>query len=474
MLSPRQIRRALVIVWTFISHGLLVALWRDAHGRHAGTVCTCAPSTRSEARARRLRASLESLGPTFVKLGQLLSRRSDILPPSYAPELEKLQDKTAPVPFEAIARELASRCVCKSPEGPGHEHDAHCVHCLGVLGVFESFDEEAVASASLAQVHRARFQGTDVAVKVLKPGVRESITLDLATLWGLRRVLGKALGLGRAVDVDGFLVGFRNSLLHELDFAAEGLEIEAFRATHATGPVRAPAVVWGFERDDVLVMEFVQGHPLRDAATIPVEERKRVARVIFDDFVEQVFLDNMFHADPHPGNLLLEPDGRICYLDFGSVGRLDTVTWRRALGLMFAVAHNDVESATLAILRIGGIDESRVVDARALREDVALVLLASHVPSSGRFSDRLLKVVRTHGIPLPPSALLMVRSLVLIESLTFELDPAFDVQAAIQKAAPGLLARGIWREAEALLRAIVEGEHGLVATILEAGRPSPS
>ena len=270
-------------------------------------------------RAERLRTVLERLGPTFIKLGQFLSRRPDLLPAPYIAQLSQLQEATPPIPFPLIRLRIEEICICSHRDG-SHVTRATCLHCRRIEGVFESFDPDPVASGSLAQVHRAVYDGKPVAVKVLKPGVLDRLNADLPLLRRMQWLLGRILGIRRNMPVGEFVEEFRRRLLDEVNFEDEALNMERFRDNHA-GDLRvsAPAVYWEFDRSDLLVLEFANGTSLRTWRGNSAEARQ-IAATIAEDFVRQVFLHNFFHADPHPGNLFIVTEGHITYLDFGYNG----------------------------------------------------------------------------------------------------------------------------------------------------------
>lgn len=396
--------------------------------------CQCEADAHLSRRAVRLRRALETLGPAFVKLGQFLSRRPDLLPEAYLSELSALQEHTPPVPFEAAREMLEAVCVCPSggarrdewnPPG-GHAPLTACLHCGGLGGVFDRFDREAVASASLAQVHRAVYAGRPVAVKFLKPGVLDRLNRDLDLLRRLRWPTGGLLGLGGKEDARELLEEFDLRLREEVNLENEALNIERFRDGHPDdGDVRAPRVFWEFRRADVLVMDFADGQSLRAWRGTPAV-RKQLAERICRDFVRQVFVQNLFHADPHPGNLRVDADGRITYLDFGTVGRLDKACRRGLLRLLRALLEDDAELAVSAVLALGNTD-AETVDRHQLTADVDRIIQLYRRRAGLRWTDDVVRATRRHRIRLPRSILLYAKATMLSESLVTELDPDFEL-----------------------------------------------
>jgi ubiquinone biosynthesis protein len=241
------------------------------------------------------------------------------------------------------------------------EHDPHCLHCVPFEKVFEAFDETPVAAASLAQVHRAVFRGHSVAVKILRPGVLDRLNTDLAIMRRSRRLLVRSLGLTGVLDPREFFETFRRRLQGEVDLRAEALSIERFRANRdPEGPITAPKVFWEFRRSDVLVMEFVEGQPIGSAVRLRPATRRKLAQALVRDYRKQVFLDDFFHADPHPGNLFLDRDHRLVYLDFGAVGELGEAVRPEMRQLIRAMIEADSDRALEAALRLGRTDAARV------------------------------------------------------------------------------------------------------------------
>jgi ubiquinone biosynthesis protein len=426
-----ELHRLFVIGWAFFRRNLCFALYRDVYHRHiSDRDCRCEADQQLRERARKLREALEDLGPTFVKLGQVLSRRPDVLPQAYLIELESLQDRAAPVPFAEIQQALRKRCVCGEQMRRGTPHPL-CFHCNPLETIFERFDVEPLAAASLAQVHRARFRGDEVVVKLLRPGVLDRINLDLAMMWRLKGLLIRALDLARNIDVDSFFTEFRRRLEEEVDLHAEALNIERFRSLQQGDPqVRVPTVYWGFQRSDLLVMEYLQGEPIRTARAWPKAQRKALANLILHNYLRQIFVDNFFHADPHPGNILLLQQDQIGYLDFGAMGRLDRATRRSLLQLFHAVVNADAEEAAAAVLKLGHTHAA--VDHETLQLDLERLIQLSRVEGGGRWTDQIVETARRHGIGLPKSVITLTKGLILIESLALELDPELNLMQQIE------------------------------------------
>ena len=268
--------------------------------------------------ASRWCAAYQDLGPTFVKFGQLLSLRGDLLPPEVTREFAKLQDRTTPLPAAVVRAEAEA-----SLGGP-------------LERFFCRFDEEPLAAASIAQVHGAALpDGREVIVKVQRPDIRMSIESDIAILQALAALVERLFPETRVHAPQAIVEEFRRSILKELDFRAEARAMERF-GTHFAGDVDVciPQVHHELSSARILVAERLDGRRITDVEGVPEAERVRLARALNNCYLTQIFEFGIFHADPHPGNIVVLPDGRICFHDFGIVGRLPTAH-RRSLADLF-------------------------------------------------------------------------------------------------------------------------------------------
>jgi ubiquinone biosynthesis protein len=281
------------------------------------------------ARGRRLRAMLDELGPTFVKFGQLLSTRPDLLPPDVVQELRALQDRARPVPFDAV------RGVVEEELG------------LSVEQAFTSFDPEPLAAASIGQVHRAQLPGGhDVVVKVQRPGAERQVLADIALLYQVARLMRDRVRRLAFIDVVGVVDEFSRSIRQELDYRVEARNTEAARR-HFTGDetVRIPRVHWRRTTGRVLTLEYIEGQVLSqvDLATWPLEHRRLLASRIAETWMRMVFVHGFFHADPHPANIVVITPDRLGLIDFGQVGRLSDRDRQTAVRLLADILDRDEE-----------------------------------------------------------------------------------------------------------------------------------
>jgi ubiquinone biosynthesis protein len=372
-------------------------------------------------RARRLRMVCEDLGPTFVKLGQVLSTRPDLLPEAYTTELASLRDDVRPFSYdeaEAILTEEYSR--------PPSE-------------VFAAIDPAPVASASISQVHRAVLpDGRSIALKIRRPGIDKVVQADLDILKNLAHLAERRIAFLAPYAPSSIAREFERSLKRELDFNVERRTMERCQSQFAEEPTaHIPFVVKEYSTARVIAMEFIAGVGVNDMAGLreigvePSEVAIRGVRIL----LRQIFEFGFFHADPHPGNLRVLPGGVIAPLDYGMFGHLDPRTRERIADLFIGLLAQETDRVLRALdaLEIRG----EHVDPRALRRDVA-ELVASYSDLTldtldlGVLLRELITVIRTHHLHIPPDLVLLIRALVTIEGVGRTLDPHFDIAAQLE------------------------------------------
>jgi len=304
--------------------------------------------------ARRLRQVLTDLGPTFVKFGQVLSVRPDILPKDVLIEFQSLQDRVPPMPFESVKEVLESELG-----RPWHE-------------VFAEIDNEPLGSASIAQVHHAVLQtGEEVAVKLQRPGIERTIRSDIAILYSLARLFEgrvKIPGLYTPTDI---VQEFDQAITRELDFLSEARAAERMRANFARDPdIVIPDILHRWSTRRVMVMEMVKGKPLKQHMRELQAEGgvdRKTAHLLMDATYRQVFEHGFFHGDPHPGNLFLTDEGQLAYLDFGVTGMLTGAMQDTIISAFTSLVFRDAEMLSMTVYRAGAT--SGRIDLRAYRED---------------------------------------------------------------------------------------------------------
>ncbi|WP_328470822.1 AarF/ABC1/UbiB kinase family protein [Actinoplanes sp. NBC_00393] len=396
--------------WSIMRIALRHGLGRFLRGRPGPGPDSAASRRRL---ARSLRAALDEGGVTFVKVGQLLSTRRDLLPAEFVDELTALQDKAAPVPWEQVSAALTA------------ELDAP------VEDVFATIDTEPLAAASVAQVHAARLHdGTDVVVKVRRPGIATVVERDLDIVSRLADTLETRTSWGRSFGVRNLALGFAEALREELDFTVERDNLQTMAAALATSPhrgVRVPRVHSSLSSERVLVMDRLPGTTL-GTATLDDAQRETAAAGLLDSMLDQVLIHGVFHADLHPGNLLVDDDGNLGMLDLGSVGRLDAVT-RTAIGrLLEAVGRGDSVAASDALLQL--VDHSGEVDERQLQRTIGTLLVRYAAPGATAGVTAVTALLRTftaYGLGVPAPVAAVFRAFATLEGTLTLLRPGFDL-----------------------------------------------
>ncbi|NUW39270.1 ABC1 kinase family protein [Nonomuraea rhodomycinica] len=373
--------------------------------------------------AASLRQALDDGGVTFVKLGQVLSTRRDLLPAEFVEELGLLQDRVQPAPWEQIEPVLTAELG-----GPPES-------------VFAEFDRTPLAAASIAQVHAARLRtGESVVVKVRRPGIDRVVARDLDIVRRLAATLETRTRWGRSLGVRELAEGFAVALCEELDFRVEAANMAAVIASRASGAPPAVSVAAGGSGgvavtypgpvpslcgERVLVMERLTGRPL--AAADDGARGLERARALLDCLLRQVLVEGVFHADPHPGNLMLLDDGTLALLDFGSVGRLDAAVRSALQRFLLAMNRQDPVAVTDALLEVMPRPED--VDEPALERALGQFMARHLVPGSASvqmFTD-LFRIVSGHGLSVPPEVAAVFRALATLEGTLQRLAPGFDL-----------------------------------------------
>ncbi|MDP3480707.1 MAG: AarF/UbiB family protein [Desulfoprunum sp.] len=369
----------------------------------------------------RFRRVLEELGPTFIKCGQILSTRPDLIPPEWAEELKKLQDRCTEVPFSDIYEVL-------SLEFPGR---------LDLL--FSSIDETPLAAASMAQVHRATLKdGQQVVIKVLRPDSRQLVEEDMALLESLSQLVEQYFSnLGYSpVSV---AKEFSRELSKEINLIYEGQSTDRLRRYFEKDPdIHFPKVYWSATTRSVLTLEEIHGRllsTLSPDSLSPVERRAIVAKGT-DAVFKQCLRFGFFHADPHPGNIFLQPDGSLCFIDCGMTGQLDRKTTEQLIDLVAGIIKGDIEKLCRVVIELTDTDPSRT-DSRDFRAD--LQHLISHFQNSdlqhldiSTLLSEFFSMLQRYQIQCPGDLLLLTKALTTIEGVAAHFDPTFDVLAHVE------------------------------------------
>ncbi|WP_022846508.1 AarF/ABC1/UbiB kinase family protein [Desulfurobacterium sp. TC5-1] len=363
----------------------------------------------------RLRVALERLGPTYIKIGQMLSTRVDVFPEEYIKELEKLQDDVPPAPVDEILEVLGD-----------------------IRNAFKEFSEKPIGSGSIAQVHTAVLKnGQKVAVKVIKPGVEEQIRKDVTILKLLVRKLSKFIKPLRDYRIPSIIEEFERVLLDEFDLTKEASYMEMFRkfAEEKEPRLVIPAVYWKYTNRNVLVSEFIKGTKLTDLENLEKFNRKKLA----EDFVilvnRQIFELSVFHGDLHPGNIFVLDDGRLAFVDFGIIGRLSPDTFSAFFMFSYAVMKKDVDMIVEALKKVGAVGDN--VNEQLLKREL-LVFLDKYYNrplskiDAEKFFYEELAITRQFNVVLPEELLVLLKTVTHTESVARIICPDFTLPPVLQ------------------------------------------
>jgi len=400
--EPRLAARGAQIAAIMAKHGL-----KELFGHPEGTEADA-----RQRQAKRLRAALEELGPTFSKLGQILSTRPDLLPAEYIEELAMLQDNVPPMPEQDVVR------VSEQELGVPWED------------VFESIEPTPLAAGTIGQVHRARLAtGERVVVKVQRPTARDEIEQDLALLEVFAEKVGKRPALQNVIDMEAVFQQLSLSLRRELDFTQEASNIERMQGIlQAYDRLEVPALYRDLSTPRLLVMEEIQGVPILKAPEGPA--RTEAARQLLESYYKQIITDGFFHADPHPGNLMWWKDC-VYFLDFGMVGNLDTDLREHLMLLLMAFWQEDAEFLTDVTLMLSDAVDRSDLDVNRYQAEIG-ELMAKYRTAGlaemqvGPILQEMSEIALRHGVPLPASLALIGKALAQVQLATVQLDPALD------------------------------------------------
>ncbi|MDY6880808.1 MAG: AarF/UbiB family protein [Desulfatiglans sp.] len=363
----------------------------------------------------RIRRALEELGPTFVKFGQIMSLRPDLLPHGLIDELSKLQDEVAPVEFSQIKEAIEKETK------------------LPLKETFSIFDAEPLAAASVSQVHRGvlKSDGRIASIKVQRPGIRSKIEKDLDILASIADQLHERIADLKTYDLPNLVRVTRRNLLRELDFKREARNMKiAISYSGEDSEIYIPEVYEEFSTERFLVMEFVQGTKLKDLKKEDLTDPETLARQGLKAAMKQILDDGFFHADPHPGNLLITDKERICLLDWGMTGRLSERDRHELIDLIKSIVDKDGEAIVHALLRLGNAHET--INQRGLEREILDVLDAYYaVPikemNIGHLLVAITELVRTYRLSLPPDLVIVIKALVTAEGTARLIYPDLDV-----------------------------------------------
>ncbi len=363
----------------------------------------------------RARKVLEELGPAFIKLGQILSTRPDIIPIEFCKEFEKLQDKVPP--FELNRVEEVIQSELKKP----------------IDEIFNNFSSTPVAAASLSQVHYAELKsGEKVVVKIQRPNIKKVVTTDLKILDGLARLLEKHMEESRVYNPVGIVNEFQESILKEMDFNAEATHVVRFQLNFKNNAtVYVPKIFRHVSTGKVLTLERIEGTKITDKERIERLglDRKQIAVNGADAILKQVFIDGFFHADPHPGNIFVTEGNKIVFVDYGMVGRIDEETKDQLANILTSIIERDVPEISETFLAMGMIED---VDVRKLNLGLTVIMDSYYgLPLKelrvGPLLVDIVKLVTQHKVKIPPDLFLLAKTVLTIESVGKSLYPEFNM-----------------------------------------------
>jgi ubiquinone biosynthesis protein len=454
--GAREVARFREIASVFIRHGFgwafaQLKLRRELQVDYEGADLTRA-TLGSPDTGKRLVGAFTELGPTFVKLGQILSTRTDLLPPSITDELATLQDNVQSLGFDEI--------------------DAQLVRNLGAdyRERLEDLDEKPLASASIAQVHRATLKdGRPVVLKVQRPGVQPKIESDLGILFVMAGWLEEAIEEAQVMDLQGIITGFTKSISAELDFTIEARSLDRFRRNFADADdVVFPQVIDELSTDQVLCMEYLDGRKFSEVLAAG-EDIGSLVNAYFNTAYKMLFIHGFFHGDLHPGNVLVMPDGKLGILDCGMVGRLSPTMKDRVIDILHAVMSEDLQAVARTFydlsIRSGPVDYSRFeADVVDIAERYLVGLPLSEVQIGTLFAEIVGGATR-HNVRMPTDFTMLFKAILTTEGMAKTIAPDTD---PIELARPFIMQMVAERYSPARLRQILLADFNLVSRMFRA------
>ncbi len=404
----------------------------------------------------RVKRVFEDLGPTFVKMGQILSTRPDLLPPAYLDEFKKLQDDVSGLPFEDM------RAVAEADLGKP------------LAEVFAEVDETPLAAASIGQVHRVVLQdGTAAVVKIQRPGIEQTIRQDLSILRSFAQ-LAKASGLLGTLDPVAIVTEFERSILRELDYVVEGHTTEEFQKQHADDEgIVIPSVHWDTSSKRVLTLDYVDGIKVSEIDRLRAsgQDLPAVAAKLVETVLHQIFVHGLFHADPHPGNLLVLEDGRLGVIDFGMSGRFDRYIRKALVDIVGDLVERDYRKLADHLLAHELIGYE--ADLRAVRADLRDLFRSASSGEMAEQMETLIQFIVSHQVAFPPDLFFLDKVFGTLDGAIKTLDPKLTLQNMARTFLPGLVqsAASDWQTmARQLMMRIFESESTLVELPIEVGK----
>ncbi len=411
-----RIRRYAQIADVLGQYGFSIGLEKLFPGRARFRLPTAGKAPESSTIYERMRLTLEDLGPTFVKFGQIMSTRTELLPPELIEQLKKLQDHAKPIPFSEVRAVLEQNC----PD---------------VFDVFSEIDETPVASASIGQVHRAVLKdGTKVAIKIQRPGIGEIIETDIAILKSMAERVETVFPETRIYNPSGMVEDFAHQIVKELDYTREARNVERMARNFRDVPgIRFPKIYWEFVTPQLMVMEFIEGVRIDnpEAITEMGLDPHEIGVRGFHAYLKMIFEDGFFHGDPHPGNLFVTADGNIVFLDFGIVGILRPEKRQNFINLLFALVSDDIEMMLRSLEGFGIVIAEE--DRESLRDDLYIMMHdfgGGDEVSQLNFKlvvTELTEAMRRYRLKVPLNLMLLLKVFMMVLDIGVRLDPTFNL-----------------------------------------------
>jgi predicted unusual protein kinase regulating ubiquinone biosynthesis (AarF/ABC1/UbiB family) len=424
-------QRRFIDIWAFFLT-LLFELWRDSKPwSYPGGFTEEKRARRRKNQAIWIRETFLDLGPTFIKVGQLFSTRADLFPSEYVDELSKLQDRVPAFGYEQV------EVIIKQDLGKS------------VTELFRSFDQIPLAAASLGQVHKAQLHsGEEVVVKVQRPGLKKLFTIDLQILKGIARYFQNHPDWGRGRDWMGIYEECCRILWEEIDYLSEGRNADTFRRNfRAYDWVRVPRVYWRYTSPRVLTLEYVPGIKISHYEALEAAglDRKLIARLGAKAYLQQLLNDGFFHADPHPGNIAVDPEGALIFYDFGMMGRIKSNVREQLMETLFGIAEKNADRVVASLVELGAL--SPVDDMGPVRRSIQYML--DHFmdkpfenQSVAAISDDLYEIAYDQPFRFPATFTFVMRAFSTLEGVGKGLDPEFNFMEVAKPFALQIMTNG--------------------------------
>src|SRR5437763_2241988 len=434
-LKPERLKRYKDVVALFVKFG------RSDLVEHASTTLLYgkpkSTALMAQPKADELADDLEKLGPTFIKLGQLLSTRGDLLPQPYLDALARLQDKIEPFPYEEVERIVSSELGGRLSK------------------LFLKFNTEPFAAASLAQVHRATMRdGRAVVVKVQRPAIREQIVEDLEALGQVAEFIDAHTEIGKRYEFTNMLADLRQSLLHELDFQRESTNLHKLRKSlREFENIIIPEPIDDYTTARVLTMEYIPGKKITEVSPLRFMDMDTagLAEEVFRAYLKQILVDGFFHADPHPGNVFVTEDDRIALLDLGMVSHISGNFRENLLRLLLAISEGRGDEAAEVSIKMGEAKlnfdkrdfEHRIARLVAQQRDAALEQI-----HAGKVVLEIQRIGADCWFRQAPEFTMIAKTMMNLDRVVYVLDPTFDPNAVIRQEATNIMARQVVQSIE--------------------------